>query len=154
MFLGCLLALIFDPLKPDGGPFFNLLHAGGGRRFRLPQPFPHLLPILRRRPAAALLLLRHRIWTVVPLISPRPAVHSWFLVWFSHFLRPKYKEWGSDKIWKKKKFDKWDLLSMKNDFVPHKGRRVWSNLAFVYPVNVYSIWKYKNAPILVYEISF
>ncbi|KAI8016990.1 hypothetical protein LOK49_LG04G02011 [Camellia lanceoleosa] len=75
-FLGGLMVLVFDPLKPYGGPFLHFLHPSRRHHFCLPEAFSHLLPKSTTAGAGALLGLGGGEWVgvVVPLISPRCSI--------------------------------------------------------------------------------
>lgn len=153
------LVLFFDPLKPHRCPFFNLLHAGGSHRFRLPKPFSHLLPILgRRAAAAALLLLRQRIWTGVPLIGPRATVH--FLFFYSLLAQEKWslgeRLSENEEVFIYGVWNQWNLLRKYFVGIFYLiGRRIWSNVkkyrgnGYMYErgrsMHLYT-WKDKNTP--------
>ncbi|CAL9031137.1 unnamed protein product [Prunus brigantina] len=65
-----LLALLFDPLKPSGGPFLDLFSAGGSHRLCFDEAFADLLLVLGGGSAA----FDHDgvggVAVVIPLIGP------------------------------------------------------------------------------------
>lgn len=128
--------------------------------FVFPSPSPTFFPYFAAAPPPLFFfsgtgseLLSH--WSAH---DPPSILDFWFD--FRTFFARNIKREGQRKYGKRKKLINeicwvWKMiLWWFIDFVPNKGRRVWSNLAFVYRVNVCSVWKYKNAPILISEISF